>query len=86
VNILIGKQRYASTSDRQRERLQSTITTYAIRHHADEALKEQAEGLRVLGRSMEVSDRFKVARDIGEINLDRFIDGYIEMVDRVMSV
>jgi hypothetical protein len=83
VNILIGKQRYASTSDRQREKLQAQITTYSIRHHSEQALKEEGERLRVLGQSLE--SRVEVAQDIREVQLDRLVDNYIALVDRVME-
>jgi len=81
---LVGKSRYASRSDRERERLQAQITTYAIRHHADLELKQEGERMRVLGQRME--SRVEVAQDLREMQLDRMVDNYLRLVERVMNV
>ena len=40
--ILLRAKRFATTSDRQREKLQAQISVYALRHHADKDIELQA--------------------------------------------
>jgi hypothetical protein len=40
-NILIGKSRHQSRSDREREKLQAQISTYAVRHQAEQDAEER---------------------------------------------
>ena len=68
---LIGKQRYAARSDRERERLQSQISTYAIRHHAEDARQQ----LRIASGRLEEERISPIAK------LEGWIDRTIRLVD-----
>jgi hypothetical protein len=85
---LVGKGRYQSRSQREQDRVQSQIHTFAIRYWADEELKQQAEVLRCLGQRLEspMQSREQIAQDLGEVNLDRFVETCFEIVERVMQV
>jgi len=85
---LVGKGRYQSRSQREQDRVQSQIHTFAIRYWADQALKEEGERLRCLGRSLDapMQSREQIAQDMQEVQLDRFVDSCIVLVDRVMNV
>ena len=76
ANILIGKARFTSRSDREREKLQAQISTYAIRHNADSIERELASK-RALGQEIEVSEPTR----IGFCRLESFIEKTIALVD-----
>ena len=77
VNILLRKSRYASRSDREREKLQSQIETYAIRHRADQDLRSRVEHLQ---RIEDLSKVQPVTR------MDSFIDWCFALVSGVLSI
>jgi hypothetical protein len=80
VNILIGKERFASRSDREREKLQAQISCYAIRHNADSIERELASK-RALGQEIEVGEPTR----IGIERLESFIETTILVVDRALA-
>jgi hypothetical protein len=84
ANILVGKGRYQSRSQREQDKAQGQITTFAIRYWADQALKEEGERLRCLGKRME--SRVEVAQDLREIQMDNYIETVYQLVERVMQV
>lgn len=45
ARILIGKNRYQSRSDREREKLQAQISTYAIRQNAEHDAESKCPSL-----------------------------------------
>jgi hypothetical protein len=76
VNILIGKSRHQSRSDREREKLQAQISTYAVRFHQD----RDAEERRAFERRLQVEPpTVRQARD-----LEDFISSVARIVERVM--
>ena len=78
VNILVGKQRYQARSDREREKLQATITTYILRHH----LESQQEEMRKLAVRLAAPDPQLEAATNG---IDSFIEATFEIVDRTLA-
>jgi hypothetical protein len=76
AHILIGKARFTSRSDRERDKLQAQISTYAIRHNADSVERELASR-RALGQEIEVG----VPTQIGFCRLETFIDWAFALVD-----
>jgi len=77
-NLLIGKSRYTSNSDRERERLQAQITTYAIRHHSDLEIKQQSEFFKTQQSRLEKNEQ--TSR-----RLDSFIDHCIQLVEDCLA-
>jgi hypothetical protein len=80
VNILIGKERFASRSDREREKLQAQISCYAIRHNADSVERELASK-RALGQEIEVGEPTRICVE----RLESFIETTILVVDRALA-
>lgn len=81
VNILIGKSRHQSRSDREREKLQAQISTYALRHHSDLDLMQRAEELQAS------KDRLVGNEPVGpsEVRMDRVIHEFVTLVDAVLN-
>jgi hypothetical protein len=73
-SILIGKSRHQSRSDREREKIQSQISTYALRFHTESDAVER----RILEQRLEaVSTPPRI-----DSKLDSFIDRMLTLVDR----
>lgn len=75
--ILIGKSRFASRSDREREKLQAQISTYALRHNAERDAEQHRLQLARLEAQPEPSPLPQ---------MDGFIDWAIALVSGVVSV
>jgi hypothetical protein len=77
--ILIRAKRFATRSDREREKLQSQIHTYAIRHNAD-SLERELASKRALGQEIEVVP-VDVPTQIGFCRMESFVEWAIALVD-----
>lgn len=73
---LVSKTRYASRSDREREKLQAQISCYALRHNMD----RDAEELRKARERIEQPEPREAAS-----GLDSFIERCFEMVDAALA-
>lgn len=78
VNILIGKERFAARSDREREKLQAQISCYAIRHNADSVERELASK-----RALGLEDA--MPKQTGFQRMHSFIENTIAVVDRALA-
>jgi hypothetical protein len=78
ANILIGKTRFTSRSDREREKLQAQISTYAIRHNADSAERELASK-----RALGIEDA--MPKRTGFHRLESWIEKTIALVDNTLA-
>jgi hypothetical protein len=77
--ILMRAKRFATTSDRQREKLQAQINVYALRHHADKDIELQSQYLRT------AADRLSEPTHVGFQRLNSWIENTIAVVDRVLA-
>jgi hypothetical protein len=71
---LVGVKRFQSRSDRERERLQAQISTYAIRHHADRDAEERRKQMERMEEPLPASP---------EDRLDSFIEFCVGLVERI---
>lgn len=75
VNILIGKQKFTSRSDRERERLQSQISTYALRLNADRDSAERKA----------FEQRLQAEAQTPAIQAERDIEDWLSLCTRIVE-
>ncbi|MGH9499643.1 MAG: hypothetical protein ACRD3L_10935 [Terriglobales bacterium] len=77
-NCLIGKKRFTSRSDREREKLQAVISTYSIRYNAD----RDAEERRTFERRLQAASEPPTVTS--QRNLEAWLTSVVALVERVV--
>lgn len=77
TSVLARKQRFQARSDREREKLQATISTYVTRHHAAEERQQLEISSARLEEGAPVEPEFQ--------QMESWIEQTIAMVTEVMA-